>query len=479
MRKTKIVCTIGPATKDKRMLEEMVCCGMNVARLNFSHGSHEYHKETIDMLKEIRERLETPLAILLDTKGPEVRVRSFKDGAAELVTGSEFTLTTREVEGDSTCASVTYEAFPQNLTVGDTVLVDDGSIRLRVKALTDTDILCTVEHGGTVKNNKGINVPNVHLNMPHLSEQDKKDLCFGVEQGVDFVAASFIRSKEDVIAIRKHLNYYGGHSIKIISKIENLEGIDNFAEILEHSDGIMVARGDMGVEVEFEKLPGIQKRFIKQCYRAGKMVVTATQMLESMTQNPNPTRAEITDVANAVFDGTSAVMLSGETAAGKYPLEAIRTMAKIAEQAEKDSLELRDNADEHYVIDFSDVTNAVCDAACRAARDIDAKAILALTKNGRTARSMSKFRPEQPIIAATPETATYHQLALSWGVYPVLALKQDTAEQLMLHAIDCAEKIDAVSDGDQVVIAAGVPLDTPGNTNMLKVETVGHTTIGR
>jgi len=331
MRKTKIVCTLGPSCANKEMIKNMAQCGMDVARLNFSHGSHEYHSEMIGAVKQIREELGKPLAILLDTKGPEIRTGVFENGFAELKTGSEFTLTSNEVTGNSSLCSVSFADLPSQLKSGDTVLIDDGKIKLQVKECTKTDIICTVILGGAVGNHKGINIPAVAIDMPYMSSDDKADIIFGIENGVDFVAASFVRRKEDVIELRKFIDYHGGHNIKIISKIENIEGVDNFDSILHHSDGIMVARGDMGVEVDYEKLPGIQKRFIRRCYQSGKMVITATQMLESMISSPTPTRAEITDVANAVFDGTSAVMLSGETAAGKYPVQAVQTMAKIAE----------------------------------------------------------------------------------------------------------------------------------------------------
>ena len=326
---------------------------------------------------------------------------------------------------------------------------------------------------GTVSNRKGINIPRVSIDMPYLSDRDKADLIFGVEHKVDFIAASFVRRKEDVIALRKFVNYHGGHDIKIISKIENLEGIENFDEILQHSDGIMVARGDMGVEVEYEKLPGLQKRFIRACFAAGKMAITATQMLDSMMHSPMPTRAEITDVANAVFDGTSAVMLSGESAAGEYPVESVRTMARIAEQAEKDAFEMGVYKSMLFDAMFNDTTNAICDAACTTARDVKAKAIIAVTLHGQTARGISKYRPFEPIVAATPVEKAYHQLALSWGVYPVLALNQNNTDDLFLHAVDCARNLDLVQTGDLVVITAGVPLSVSGTTNLLKVQTVG------
>ena len=471
MRKTKIVCTIGPASRDEKTIRAMIEAGMNVARLNFSHGDHAYHKETIDLLKAVREEMGVPLAIMLDTKGPEIRLKNFRDHEVTLRDGAAFTLTTREVEGDETRASVSYAGLPHCLKKGNVILINDGKISLRVESTTEEEIVCTVVHGGPVSDHKGVNVPDVHVDMPHMSEQDKRDLLFGVQEGVDFVAASFIRCAKDVVDIRRFLNYHGGHDIRIISKIENREGIDNFQEILEVSDGIMVARGDMGVEIEYSRLPGIQKRIIRQCYRAGKMVITATQMLDSMMQNPSPTRAEISDVANAVFDGTSAVMLSGETAAGKFPVNAVTAMASIAEQAEEDLAVLK--PDQMEIFDhINDITNAVCDAACSAARDLNAKAIIAVSKSGQTARNISKFRPAQPIVCATPETKSYHQLSLSWGVFPVIARYQKDYDTLMLHAVDCAKQIDLVEKGDVAVIVAGVPLGFTGNTNLMKIEVI-------
>lgn len=471
MLKTKIVCTLGPASSDVKMIEEMVKCGMNVARINFSHGTHEEHKKTIEKIKAVREKLCRPVAIMLDTKGPEIRLGKFKGGSAEIRAGEEFVLTVEDTEGTDRRASVSYAELPGQLKAGDSILLDDGSIELSVVRIEEHDIICSAVTGGVIKNGKGVNIPNVHLDMPHMSDKDRSDILFGIENDVDFVAASFVRCADDVKNMRKFIDYNGGHTIRIISKIENSEGVENFDEILALSDGIMVARGDMGVEIPFERLPGLQKKFIRECYRSGKMVITATQMLESMIEHPGPTRAEITDVANAVFDGTSAVMLSGETAVGKYPLRAIRVMAKVAEQAERDAFAMGWN-DRDYVMDYSDTTNAMCDAACTTARDIRADAIVALTLTGRSARRMSKFRPSTPIVAATPDTKTYNQLALSWGVYPVLALNQPDFDRLFAHAIDCAKQIDIVSEGDRVVIVGGLPLDTPGNTNMIKVETV-------
>ncbi len=472
MRKTKIVCTIGPASRNENTIRKMIGAGMNVARLNFSHGTHEYHKETIDLLKAVRKDMGVPLAIMLDTKGPEIRLKNFRNHTAELKDGQPFTLTVKDVEGDETRASVTYAGLPRCLKKGNMILINDGKISLRVESADEEEILCTVLHGGPVSDHKGVNVPDVHVDMPHMSEQDKKDLYFGVQEGVDYVAASFIRCAKDVTDIRKFLNYHGGHDIRIISKIENREGIDNFDEILAKSDGIMVARGDMGVEVEYNRLPGIQKRLISRCYLAGKMVITATQMLDSMMSNPMPTRAEITDVANAVFDGTSAVMLSGESAAGQFPVESVATMANIAAQAEKDAAEIYGQRIHNYDIPDKDITNAVCDAACRAANDVRARVIISVTKSGGTARNLSKFRPSQPIIAATPEEKTFNQLSLSWGVYPVKSLYQQDYDHLLTHAVDCARQIDMIDPGDTVIIIAGIPLGQTGSTNVIKVETV-------
>ena len=472
MRKTKIVCTLGPASADEAIMEEMLKSGMNVARFNFSHGTHKSHEEMIARFRAVRDRLGVPAAVLLDTKGPEIRLGEIENSSALLQTGADFMLTTRSILGNEQGCSISYADLPRQLKQGDSVLIDDGRVHLMVKEVTDTDILCTVLSGGKIATRKGVNVPGVHLTMPYLSEKDKSDLLFGIAHNVDFIAASFVRSARDVIDMRKFLNYNGGHNIRIIAKIENEEGVDNFDEILKNCDGIMVARGDMGVEIAYERLPGLQKRFIRRCYQAGKMVITATQMLESMIANPSPTRAEITDVANAVFDGTSAVMLSGESASGKYPVQAVRAMARIAAQAECDAQALDMYSSIAHDMDMSDTTNAICDAACTTARDVGAKAILTVTMTGRSARGISKFRPPETIVAATPDEKTYHQLALSWGVHPVLALRQNTTEDLCRHAIDCARNIDAVDKGDLVVITAGAPLDVSGSTNLLRVQSV-------
>ena len=474
MRKTKIVCTLGPASCGDETVRAMLEAGMNVARLNFSHGTHDSHGEAIARFRQARDEMGLAAAVMLDTKGPEIRIGKLEGGAAELVEGSKFTLTAREILGNAEAVSITYRELPGQIEAGTRILLDDGKLVLRAVYITESDIECEVTTGGPLKDRKGVNIPGSRLSMPYLSAADKEDLLFGIAHDVDFVAASFVRRREDVTALRKFLDYNGGHGVRIISKIENMEGIENFDEILAASDGIMVARGDMGVEVEYERLPGLQKKFIKACYSAGKMAITATQMLESMVSSPNPTRAEITDVANAVFDGTSAVMLSSESAMGQYPVRAVEVMARIARQAERDAFAQNAYRGINYFLDSDDTTNAICDAACTTARDIHAKAIIAVTKSGTTARRMSKFRPQTPIVAATPVEKTFHQLALSWGVYPVMARMQSSTDDLFLHAIDCAKQIDLAEDGDTVVITGGVPLDTPGTTNILKVQVVGE-----
>lgn len=472
MRKTKIVCTVGPACADEAVLETMLREGMNVARFNMSHGTHEFHKELIGKFRKVRDKLKIPAAVLLDTKGPEIRLGDFEGGAATLKAGDLFSLTSQKVLGNSKIASVSFPGLIGQIKNGVRILIDDGKVALISESSDETCINCRVEIGGVVSNHKSINVPNTHIDMPYISGQDEVDLKFAIKENADFVAASFVRCKENVIELRRFLDYHGGHSIKIIAKIENMEGVVNFDEILCNCDGIMVARGDMGVEVAFERLPGIQKRFIRKCFSSGKMVITATQMLESMIHSATPTRAEITDVANAVFDGTSAVMLSGETATGKHPALVVRTMAKIAEQAEKDALELDVYRNLVYENERLDVTNALCDAAVTTARDINAELIIAVTKTGHTARRVSKFRPSQPIVAATPELKTFHQLALSWGVLPVLSLSQSNTDNLFIHAVDCAKSSGLAKAGDRAVITAGVPLNLPGTTNLLKVQTV-------
>ena len=469
MRKTKIVCTLGPASTDEAIIKKMLQAGMNVARLNFSHGSHEGHKQTIEKFRRVRDELGIPAAVLLDTKGPEIRTGNFVNGEEMLVDGQKFTLTTEAFEGTKEKVSVTYKNLPKEVGKGNLVLINDGKIVIRVDETTETDVIGTVVHGGKISNHKGINLPNVDLTMPYISAQDRADIIFGIENDVDYIAASFVRTANDVLAIRQILDEYNNNEIKIIAKIESTQGIENFEEILDVADGIMVARGDMGVEVAYEMLPGIQKRFIRRCVQSGKIVITATQMLESMTTSPMPTRAEITDVANAVFDGTSAVMLSGETAAGKYPVEAVETMSKIAQQAEEDLLRMPARNMVWHETDAMDVTNAVGHAACTLAKDIKAEALIAITKTGYTARRMSKFRPQTTIIGATPYEKTYHQLALIWGVSP---LKVEYSTDIEVLFKDCAVKAkqaEHIKTGDHMVISAGIPVDVPGNTNIIRV----------
>lgn len=469
MRKTKIVCTLGPSSSDETTLKKMLLAGMNVARLNFSHGTHEGHRQTIQRFRKVREELGIPAAVLLDTKGPEIRTGNFANGEEILKEGQEFILTTLPVSGTSQRVSVTYKDLPKEVKPGNLVLINDGKIVIKVEKTDDTEVRGTVIHGGKISNHKGINLPNVRLNMQYMSPQDREDILFGIQNDVDYIAASFVRSAGDVEVIRRLLEDNGGSEIKIIAKIESTQGIENFEEILEAADGIMVARGDMGVEVAYEKLPGIQKKFIRRCVQSGKIVITATQMLESMTTSPIPTRAEITDVANAVFDGTTAVMLSGETAAGKYPVEAVATMAKIAMQAETDQPKVPSRNMIWHEMDAMDVTNAVGHAACTLAKDINAAAIMAITKTGYTARRMSKFRPDIMIIGATPYEKTYHQLSLIWGVTPLMANYRYEIEDLFGHCARKALRAGLIKEGSNIVISAGVPVDVPGNTNIIRV----------
>lgn len=469
MRKTKIVCTLGPSSSDETTLKKMLLAGMNVARLNFSHGTHEGHRQTIQRFRKVREELGIPAAVLLDTKGPEIRTVNFANGEEILKEGQEFILTTLPVSGTSERVSVTYKDLPKEVKPGNLVLINDGKIVIKVEKTDDTEVRGTVIHGGKISNHKGINLPNVRLNMQYMSPQDREDILFGIQNDVDYIAASFVRSAGDVEVIRKLLEDNSGSEIKIIAKIESTQGIENFEEILEAADGIMVARGDMGVEVAYEKLPGIQKKFIRRCVQSGKIVITATQMLESMTTSPIPTRAEITDVANAVFDGTTAVMLSGETAAGKYPVEAVATMAKIAMQAETDQPKVPSRNMIWHEMDAMDVTNAVGHAACTLAKDINAAAIMAITKTGYTARRMSKFRPDIMIIGATPYEKTYHQLSLIWGVTPLMANYRYEIEDLFGHCARKALRSGLIKEGSNIVISAGVPVDVPGNTNIIRV----------
>lgn len=472
LKKTKIVCTIGPASRDADTMREMLEAGMNVARLNFSHGTHEEHRKTIETFRRVRDEQDRPAAILLDTKGPEIRLGDFENGSEILEEGDEFTLTSEECPGTKERVSTTYKALPSQVSLGTSILIDDGRVRLRVAGTTEDEVRCIVVNGGKVSNRKGVNIPNQSLDLEYISEADRQDILFGIEMDVDYVAASFVRSGADVKVLRSLLNENGGDRIKIISKIENTEGIENFKEILALSDGIMIARGDMGVEVDFEKLPGIQKKFIKECCKAGKTVITATQMLESMTHSPAPTRAEITDVANAVFDGTSAVMLSGESAAGDYPVETVKAMAKIVSQAEEDAEEVNQYKFLEVETNDRDVSNAMGHAACTTAHDIKASAIVAITTSGYTAEMMAKYKPVEPIIAATPDSKTYHQQAMTRGVYPVLTQRSSNWNDLMEKAIEGAERMKFVKKGDCIVLSAGMPLQVPGTTNLIRVKTI-------
>ena len=470
MRKTKIVCTLGPATDDYAVLKSMIRAGLNVARLNFSHSTYDEHRRRMDMVKRARKELGVPVAILLDTKGPEIRIKTFKTGRVELKKGDKFVLTTREIEGDEHGVSITYEDLPKYVKKGARILVNDGLIELHVDSINATDISTTVMNDGYLSNRKSINMPDTFIDMPYLSDVDRADIEFGIENDVDYIAMSFVRTVDDVRIVKRLLNEHDANNIQLIAKIENRSGVDNMASILAECDGVMVARGDMGVEIPFEELPGIQKDIISRCYRQGKKVITATQMLESMITNPRPTRAEISDVANAVYDGSSAIMLSGETAAGNYPVEAVRTMATIAERAENGiNFKKRFNALE---TDINTITDAVSHSTCAAAFDLDAKAIIAVSQSGYTARKISRFRPSAPIIAPTTSEKAYNQLALNWGVLPTLSKKQDSSDDLFRHVVNCALNTGMVAEGDLVVVAAGVPVGVSGNTNTMRIEHV-------
>ena len=472
MRKTKIVCTLGPATDDPKILRALMLGGMNVARMNFSHGTHEEHKIRMDKFKEMRDSLNLPIALMLDTKGPEIRIKKFKDGEIELQTDDIFTLTTRDIEGDSTIVSVTYNNFAKELQQDDNILIDDGLVALKVKQIMGDDVICVVQNGGKLSNNKSINLPGISITMPYMSEKDKGDILFGIQNDFDYIAASFVRSASDVMEIKKILASNNGSDIKIISKIENLEGVENANQIIDVSDGLMVARGDMGVEIPLEDLPIVQKRLIKDCYKVGKAVITATQMLDSMVRNPRPTRAETTDVANAIYDGTSAIMLSGETAVGKYPVEALETMARIAERTES-AIDYKKRFNNINFAFETNITNAISHATCMTAHDLDVSAIITVSRSGHTARMVSKFRPINPIICATPIAKVYRQLALCWGVMPILSEEKDTTDHLFEHAVERAMKTNLVKNGDLVVITAGAPVGVSGTTNILKVHLVG------
>ena len=472
MRKTKIVCTMGPSTEKPGILRQLMENGMNVARFNFSHGDYEEHKGRFDALRALSKELDLPVAAMLDTKGPGIRLGTFKNGVEKLVTGQKFTLTSREVEGTNEICSVSYKELPRDVAAGGRIMLDDGLIELGIDEVSDTDIVCTVKNDGTIKTKKGVNVPGVHLSMPYMSSRDRNDILFGIEQGFDLISASFVRNAQDIMEIRHLLDEHNSN-IRIIAKIENQEGIDNIDEILTVADGIMVARGDMGVEIDFAEIPSIQKNLIDRAMSAGKICITATQMLDSMIVNPRPTRAEITDVANAIYDGTGAVMLSGETAAGKYPVEALKAMATIAEATESDTN--FDSLVHHTRGENSrlSVSAAVGHAACTTANDIGATAIITASKSGETARLLSRFRPDAQIIACVLDETTRRQLNVYRGVTPLLMDYAHSTDELISMSVENAKSAGLIQDGDLVVVTAGVPVGVSGTTNMIKVHMVG------
>ena len=472
MRKTKIICTLGPSTDKGDVLRELIANGMNVARFNFSHGSYEEHGGRLANLKALREELGKPVAALLDTKGPEIRLKEFKNGVEMLEAGQTFTLTTREVEGTKEICSVTYKDLPHDVHEGGTIMLDDGLIMLRIEKVTDTDITCTVLNSGKIKTKKGVNVPGVHLSMPYLSQKDREDIIFGIQNGFDFIAASFVRTAQDVYDIRNLLNEYDSN-IRIIAKIENREGVNNIDSILSAADAVMVARGDLGVEIDFTELPGIQKNIIDRSFSFGKPIVTATQMLDSMMVNPRPTRAEISDVANAIYDGTSAIMLSGETAAGAYPVEALKTMSAIAERTENEP-HYRDERFKDAAHGQISVSDATAHAACLTARDVNAAAIVTVSESGNTARLLSKYRPTQPIIACVMDEQVQRQLSISWGITPLMMDLATSTDELIEKSTTLAKEHGYLHDGELAVVTAGVPVGVSGTTNMIKIHMIGN-----
>ncbi|HAE52042.1 MAG TPA: pyruvate kinase [Ruminococcus sp.] len=473
MRKTKIVCTIGPATDDENIMRELMQAGMNVARFNFSHGDYETHEKRFRQIEKLRKELDLPIATLLDTKGPEIRLGKFVDNKpVEIFDGDRYTLTTEDIPCTNEIGSISFKKLPRDVSIGTRILINDGVIELLAEKVTKNEIICRVIHGGTLSNNKGINVPGVKLSMPYLSDNDMNDLEFGAKMGFDFIAASFVRSAADINYLRKFTHSLGWFDVRIIAKIENSDGVENIDEILEAADGIMVARGDMGVEIPFEQIPAIQKDLIHKGYNAGKQVVTATQMLESMITNPRPTRAEITDVANAIYDGTSAIMLSGETAAGAYPVETVKTMALIAETTEK-NIDYKGEFSERRSNPDGNVAEAIAHATVTTAHDLDARAIITVSLGGQTARLISKYRPCCPIISCTMSDIVCRQMNMSWGVIPFIIDEKNSTDDLFDAAVEAAESHRLVQDGDLVAITAGVPLGVSGTTNLMKVEKIG------
>lgn len=473
MRKTKIICTMGPRLFERGLVRQLMLSGMDVARFNFSHDTHEGHLGRYRELCALREELGLPIATMLDTKGPEIRIGTFQEGRVTLEAGQLFTLTAEDVVGDCTQASISYKGIFQDVEAGGTVLIDDGLVEMKVEEVTPSELRCRVINSGVISDRKGVNIPGVHLSMPYLSEKDRADILFGVEHGFDFVAASFARSAEDVLQIRNLLRENGCEAMRIIAKIENMEGVQNIDDILRVSDGVMVARGDMGVEIPLEEVPVLQKLLIRKTVQAGKPVITATQMLDSMMKNPRPTRAESTDVANAIYDGTSAIMLSGETAAGDYPVEALQTMVRIAQRAESDI---------DYIGRFKkatnaanvDVTTAISHATVTSAIDLKASAIITVTKSGVTARVISRYRPDCQIVGCTTSESVWRQLNLSWGTIPLMIPEEANTDDLFEHAVEATKQAGLIHDGELVVLTAGVPLGIPGTTNLMKVHLVGH-----
>ena len=461
---------MGPSTGSDDVLRKLMSEGMNVARLNFSHGTHESHLEMINKIKSLRQELNLPVALMLDTSGPEIRLKDFKDGKITLEDGQDFTLTSGDFLGDTTKAAITYDNLCNDVKPGGTILIDDGEVELKIKSVNGHDIKCKVINGGEISNHKGVNVPNVSLSLSYLSDKDRSDIIFGIENDIDYIAASFVRCADDVKELKFLLKEHHGENIQIISKIENREGVDNLDEIIAVSDGIMVARGDLGVEIPIKEIPALQKMMIKKCTNAGKPVITATQMLDSMIRNPRPTRAEVTDVANAIYDGTGAIMLSGETAAGKYPLEAVRTMSEIAEYTEQD-INYENRYREQKIADISNVTNAISHATGLTAIDIKADAILTVTQSGYTARMISKFRPPCSIVGFTTDNKTYYQLGLVWGVTPMKLDYMNDTNKLLNKAFKLAENAGFVHPGRSVVLTAGLPLGGSAKTNTIRVMT--------
>lgn len=472
MRKTKIICTLGPAVDKPEILRKLMLKGMDVARVNFSHSTHAEHQVRIDNFKKIREELGLPIPLLLDTKGPEIRTGKFEKGEIVLKENQTFMLVNEDIMGNENMATITYKELYKDLKKGNRILINDGLVELEVIEIIEKDIKCVVLNGGSLGNNKGINVPNVKVHLPALTEQDVADIKFGIQNGFDFIAASFVRKAPDVIEIKKILEKNGGQDIKVIAKIENREGIENFDEIIKVADGIMVARGDLGVEIPVEEVPIVQKMLIQKCYKNGNPVITATQMLDSMIRNPRPTRAEASDIANAIYDGTSAIMLSGETAAGKYPIESLETMARIAEKAENAMDYWKRFSSMEYNM-IPSVTNAISHATCTTALDLKASAIVTVTHSGHTARMISRFRPACPIIATTISPRVQRQLSLSWGVIPYLVDQATTTDEMFDMGVEKALDSGRVRNGDLVVITAGIPIGMSGTTNILKVHIVG------